>query len=176
MMDAREVIFKPGEAKYLSGNLYAAFRTVRRGLVAFLANSEELENLVKLAKQKVAERKGGELRLPELPEYSAFASFGEVLEEARKAAIEVLLAMYKGDLEGLSRQVEQLSELDSALWKACKEVYDVVRRYDGVLAAKIYWHPALTGGLGVVAEDVAKYVTVRTGRAPQNWKVVVEVM
>jgi hypothetical protein len=175
-MKVREAIFKPGEARYLAGNLYAAFRVAREGLVAFLANSEELEDLVRRAKQKVAERNGGELRLPELPEYPVFVSFGEVLDEARKAAIEALLAMYKGDLEGLSRHVERLNELDSALWKACKEVYNIVRKYDDVLAERIYWHPTLVQGLGVVAEDVAKYVTVMTGRAPEGWRIVVEVM
>jgi hypothetical protein len=172
----REAIFKPGEAQYLSKNRYAAFKVAREGLVAFLSNSEELEDLVRLAKQKVAERNGGELRLPELPEYPVFASFGEVLDEARRAAVEALLLMYKGDLEELSRRVEKLNELDSELWKACKEVYNVVCKYDDVLAERIYWHPALTGGLGVVAEDVAKYIAVMTGRAPEGWKLCVELM
>jgi hypothetical protein len=171
-----EVIFKPGEVQYLAGNMYAAFKAARRGLVMFLINSEELEDLVRQLKHKVTERSGGEFRLPELPEYPVFVSFGEVLEEARKAAIEALSMMYKGDLEGLSRVCARLSELDSVLRKEVKEVYSVARKYDKVLAERIYWHPTLTGGLGVIAEDVAKYVTVKTGRAPQGWKVVVEVM
>jgi hypothetical protein len=172
----REVIFKPGEVQYLAGNQYAAFRTARKGLVTFLINSEELEDLIRQLKHKVAERSGGEFRLPELPEYSVFASFSEVLEEARKAAIEALSMMYKGDLEGLSRQVEKLVEADNALRKEIKEVYSIARRYDKALAERIYWHPALTGGLGVIAEDVAKYIVVKTGRAPQGWKIVAEVM
>jgi hypothetical protein len=171
-----EVIFKPSEARYLIRNQYVAFKTARKGLVTFLINSEELESLVGQLKHKVAERRGGEFRLPELPEYSVFASFSEVLEEARKAAVEALSMMYKGDLEGLSRMCARLNELDSALRKEVKEVYDIARRYDKALAEKIYWHPTLTGGLGVVAEDVAKYIAVKTGRAPQGWKVVVEVM
>jgi hypothetical protein len=171
-----EVIFKPSEAKYLSRNLYAAFRTARKGLVTFLSNSEELEDLIRQLKHKMAEQNGGELRLVELPEYSAVLEFERVLDEARKVAIEALSMMYKGDLEGLARVTQKLTEVDSTLWKAAKEVYGIARRYDGVLAAKIYWHPALTGGLGVIVEDVVKYVVVRTGRAPQNWKIVVEVM
>ena len=173
----REVIFKPGEIKYLTaGNQDKVFRTARRGLVAFLANSEELENLVREAKYKIAERSGGKLRFAELPECLVFVSFEEVLEKARKAAVETLQVMYEGNLEKLSQQIERLLEWDGELWRACRKVYDVTREYDGALAEEIYWHPTLTQGLAVIAEDVAKYVTIVTGRAPKGWRIVAEVM
>jgi len=173
----REVIFKPGEIKYLTaGNQDKVFRTARRGLVAFLANSEELENLVREAKYKIAERSGGKLRFAELPEYLVFVNFEEVLEGARRAAIGTLQAMCEGNLEKLSQQIERLLEWDGELWRACRKVYDAVREYDSALAEEIYWHPTLTQGLAVVAEDVAKYVVVMSGRAPEGWRIVAEVM
>jgi hypothetical protein len=176
MSEVGEVIFKPGEAQHLSKNPYAAFRVARSGLVEFLANSEELEDLLKRARGEVAKWNGGELRFSELPEYAVFANFSRALDEAREAAIEALMMMYKGELDGLARQLKKLVELDSELWRVVKEVYSIVRKYDDVLAEKIYWHPTLTRGLAVVAEDIAKYFVVRKGHAPKGWKMCIELM